>query len=244
MNRDIFFIQLKPALFPRSPGPQQREGITAILDRWEALPAPKNLRHLAYMLATVHHETARTMQPIKERGGESYLRGMYDITGSRPALARANGNTERGDGARYAGRGFVQLTWKKNYKRASEQIGIDLVAAPDRALEMAVATHILFSGMAEGWFTGRKLSEFLNDLKTDWINARKTINGIDKAGLIANLAELYFKALAQSEDRKLALPPSRPSSSPKRTTITVSREKIAISSRPRRRFAQRVPGNR
>jgi putative chitinase len=228
INREEFFKQLKTVLFQRALGSKQREGFMAILDRWEALPIPGDLRHLAYVFATVHHETAQTMQPIKERGGESYLRKLYDITGSRPALARSNGNTTPGDGVRYAGRGFVQLTWKNNYKRASNKLGIDLVAAPDRALDIHITTDILFAGMAEGWFTGKKISDYLNEAKTDWINARRIINGLDKAELIANLAGLYFKALDQGGEQELF----RQNTSSKRKVITQQRVKAPTVLRP------------
>jgi putative chitinase len=195
INRQNFFGEVRRKLFNGRLGSRQTEGMTAILNRFEAGPEPLDRRHLAYALATTHHETARSFQPIRERGGAAYLRNNYDITGNRPQLARANGNLEPGDGIRYSGRGFVQLTWKNNYRFAGEKLGIDLVARPDRALELPIATEILVRGMREGWFTGKTLSDYFNASDTDWIDARRIINGVDMARTIASYARIYFDAL-------------------------------------------------
>lgn len=147
---------------------------------------------LAYGLATAWHETAHTMQPIKERGGPEYLRRNYDVTGRRPDTARKMGNTTPGDGVRYAGRGFVQLTWKHNYKVAGDKLGIDLIADPDKAMVPIVAGAIMAWGMKEGWFTGKKLSDYLPRVGMatygQFVNARRIINGTDRAADIAELA--------------------------------------------------------
>ena len=197
INRQAYFNTIRRSLFIGRLGSRQTAGMTAILDRFEAGPEPLDRRQLAYALATAHHETARTFQPIRERGGAEYLRNNYDITGNRPQLARANGNLEPGDGIRYSGRGFVQLTWKNNYRLAGEKLGIDLVTNPDRALDLTVATDILIRGMREGWFTGKTLLDYFNTTDTDWINARRIINGVDMARTIASYARIYFDALGQ-----------------------------------------------
>jgi putative chitinase len=98
-------------------------------------------------LATAFHETASTMQPVKEYGGNSYFTRMYDITGARAQKALAMGNTCAGDGPKYCGRGYVQLTWKTNYSKAGEKCGVDLVTYPDKAMDPAIAAKILRHGM-------------------------------------------------------------------------------------------------
>lgn len=140
----------------------------------------------AYALATAWHETAHTMQPIKEIGGEAYFKRKYDIQGERPDKAKTLGNLNPGDGARYAGRGYVQITGRTNYRR----FGIE--NAPDDAMKSDVAARILKDGMSDGVFTGKALHHYLPG---DYVNARRIINGTDKADMIARYAAKFEQAL-------------------------------------------------
>lgn len=198
LNRRFFFDHVRHTLFGGRLRQSQVRGLTAILDAWEALPEREDDRRLAYVLATAHHETDRALWPIREAGGIAYLTRRYDIRGERPALARSHGNVSPGDGVRYAGRGFVQLTWRDNYARASAALGEDLVGDPDRALDLTVATRILVTGMREGWFTGRCLADYFNGPREDWVNARRIVNALDKANLIAGFALAYYAALSHT----------------------------------------------
>jgi len=168
-------------------------GANAILEACQGLPAAWT----AYALATAWHETAHTMQPVKEYGGPRYFTRMYDVTGERPALARKMGNTAAGDGPRYCGHGYVQLTWKANYAKAGQKLGVDLVGNPDLAMRPDIAAGILRYGMREGWFTGKSFQSYLPTTgqadKAQFIAARRIINGTDKAALIAGYA-LQFQA--------------------------------------------------
>lgn len=125
----------------------------------------------AYILATAWHESR--FQPIKEWGGEAYLKGKRYWP--------------------YYGRGFVQLTWDYNYKAQGERLGIDLIGNPDLALNADIAADILVYGMAHGSFTGRKLSNYIHSGKTDFPGARRVINGTDKAALIAGIASKFME---------------------------------------------------
>jgi len=196
INRKFFFDQIRLTLFGGSLSAKQVAGLGAILDEWETHHATDDDRWLAYMLATAHHETDRKMQPIHEYGGNDYFTRKYDITGDNPARAKKMGNTKFGDGIKYHGRGFVQLTWKTNYAAMSKVTGVDLVAAPDRALELPVATQILFHGMINGSFTGKKLGDYFNATTEDWVNARRIINGTDKASLVADYGLKYYAAIS------------------------------------------------
>jgi putative chitinase len=202
IDRDFFFQRIRQTLFDGNLQPKQAKGLTIILDRWDQEHgATGDRRQFAYILATAFHETAATMQPIKERGGKAYFQENYDIAGESPARARANGNTEPGDGARYAGRGYVQLTWKTNYRRVGDLIGVDLLGSPDRALEPENAATILILGMEEGWFTGRGLSDYFNGTRAEWMQARRIVNGQDQAGLIAGYGRRFFAAMRDGEGR-------------------------------------------
>jgi putative chitinase len=154
----------------------------------------------AYALATAYHETAHTMQPIKELGGTAYFIRMYDIKGNRPTLAKAHGNTTPGDGAKYFGRGYVQLTWKDNYAKAEKLVPIPgLVANPDLALTVDNASKIMIRGMSEGWFTGKSCGTYMSKTgpatTAQFTNARRIINGVDKNTTIAEYANQFQAAL-------------------------------------------------
>lgn len=198
INRHFFFAHVRGALFDGALRRSQVDGLSALLDYWEARAGPKDDRWLAYLLATAHHETDRTIRPIREYGGTAYFTRRYDPPpgGENPRIARDLGNTRPGDGARYRGRGFVQLTGRRNYADWTRRLGIDLVGNPDLALEPGVATRILVEGSLLGTFTGRKLADYLHDGVADWRGARRVVNGLDKANLIAGYALGYYAAIS------------------------------------------------
>lgn len=200
LNRDFFAENARLLLFGGRLRTSQSDGLLGILAEWELNHASKDDRWLAYMFATIHHETDRTMRPIHEYGSNAYFTRRYDILGERPNTARRNGNTNPGDGPRYCGRGFVQLTWKNNYRAMSEIVGVDLVADPDRAMDLPIATKILFHGMMDGSFTTRKLADYFDGARADWVNARKIINGLDKANLIAGYAKQYYSCISYTTE--------------------------------------------
>lgn len=96
---------------------------------------------LAHWIGQVAHESAGFFY-LKELGGQTYFFNMYDKDGSRPAVAAQLGNTQTGDGARYAGRGLIQLTGRANYKLTGARIGLPLEEQPDLASQPANAVLI------------------------------------------------------------------------------------------------------
>jgi hypothetical protein len=195
---ELFFAKIRELrIFPQSLNQNQVNGMNEIIK--DCLKAKWPISHVAYALATAYHETARTMQPIKEYGGTAYFTRLYDITGSKPERARAHGNTSAGDGPKYCGRGYVQLTWKNNYKRAEEELNVPLVANPDLALNPDIASDIMILGMSQGWFTGKKNSDYLptkdKGTKSQFMDARKIINGTDDHEEIAEIALKFQSAL-------------------------------------------------
>ncbi|MGX7926445.1 hypothetical protein ACWPMX_07715 [Tsuneonella sp. HG094] len=153
----------------------------------------------AYALATAYHETAGTMQPIKEHGGAAYFRRMYDPQGARPQVARRLGNTVEGDGVKFAGRGYVQLTGRANYARAQDKLGAPFVSDPDLAMQPGHAAAIMREGMRDGWFTGKSLKTYLPEsgkaTHAQFKDARRIINGTDRAADIATYAVEFQKGL-------------------------------------------------
>lgn len=195
MNYQSFFDHCRNGVMGPTLTQDEVTGAKSILAAMEGLP----LSWCAYALATAWHETAHTMQPVKEYGGASYFFRMYDPQGQRPKLARANGNIHPGDGVKFCGRGFVQLTWRANYKRAGEKLGYPLEAQPDLAMRPDIAALIMRRGMTESWFTGKAFADYLPKDgpagRGQFSAARRIINGMDKALTIADYATGFQKAL-------------------------------------------------
>jgi hypothetical protein len=172
-NRAVYFDSVRDSLFGGTLEQVHVDGQNIVLAVWE-YQRGEDVRHLAYMLATIHHECASRWWPITEYGSDDYLQGK--------------------DYWPYIGRGWVMLTWKSNYERASIELNLtderDLVAHPEMALDSLIATLVLFKGMAEGWFTGKALDDYFSDTVDDPVNARRIINGTDRA---EDIAALYFK---------------------------------------------------
>lgn len=153
----------------------------------------------AYVLATAYWETARTMKPVREYGGEKYLRSKKYYP--------------------YVGMGYVQLTWRSNYERASRELGVNFVKNPRLLLKPQYAAPILVVGMKEGWFTRgeKKLSDYITLQRSDFINARRIVNGTDKAHDIANIARDYdneLKRIGYGAEPRQNEPKSPPSGKP------------------------------
>lgn len=178
-DRDKFFAGFRERI-DETIEQEQVDGLEFILGQMESDPFWKHIPQIAYALATTFHETAGSFQPVEE--------GYY--LGSK---AKAFQKTLRY--YPYFGRGYVQLTWKTNYKKAGDVFGEDLVKNPARALDRDIAYKTLTYGMHQGWFTGKKLDDFIRDSKKDYANARTIINGHDKAGLIAGYARSFEKIL-------------------------------------------------
>lgn len=185
IERDHFYPIVRRDLFAGKLKQSQVDGMEMILQEWDiwnglAFMMPSKL---AYMLATVYHETAQTMQPIEEFG---------------KGATKEYGKVDPETGQVYYGRGFVQLTWKRNYERAQKELAIDCVAHPELVMQPQYATQILFHGMDNGWFTGARLANYFNKEKIDYVGARRIINGTDRAQHIANIAMKFREAIADA----------------------------------------------
>lgn len=197
-DRDKFYAAYRVAFQSRL-SQSQVDGLNILLSSIESDINLSDIRHVAYMLATVKHECADTWQPIVERGSRSY----FDKYEPGTAIGKRLGNTQPGDGFRFRGRGYVQITGRANYKRMSDwlsitRMGYDLVDFPDLALKPDAAYFIMAEGMKLGGFTGKKLSDYINERECDYTNARRIINGVDRALMIASYAQSFETILRGS----------------------------------------------
>jgi putative chitinase len=184
-DREAYFNYVRDVLFEGALTQVQVDGqnlILAIFENQYGGTPMTDVRWLAYMLATVYHETGYQMWPNTEQGSDEYLQGKSYWP--------------------YIGRGYVHLTWEENYRNASTALGLvgdrDLVVHPELALDSLVATRIMFRGMAEGWFTGAKLGQFFNELDDTPFDARTIINGYDMASEIAAYHGQFLQALKEA----------------------------------------------
>lgn len=199
LANQAFFDHVRGKLFSGSLNQNQVDGLNIIVR--ECVAQGLTLQQTAYVLATAYHETAHTMQPISEYGrGAKHDYGHWRTNSNGVRYCYKNRDrdtvyTEQECPHLFFGRGYVQLTWHSNYQKASEKLGIDLLANPDLAKQADTAAKILCVGMKEGWFTTRKLSRYVNDSVCDYVGARKVVNGEDKDTLIARYARVFETAL-------------------------------------------------
>lgn len=141
-----------------------------------------SLQEWAYIYATVVHETGYTFECVREAPKKAELWRKNNLR-YYP----------------YYGRGYVQITWTRNYELFGKLLNIDLLNNPDLALQPEIAFQILVRGCKEGLFTGRKLGHYLGlHGKFDAINARRVINSTDKAQQIAKHYDQFLEILTAS----------------------------------------------
>jgi len=174
----------------------QVDGLQSLLMGIEQDAEMTDLRWAAYMLATIKHECDDTWQPIAEKGPPSY----FDQYNAGTDKGIRLGNSEPGDGFRFRGRGYVQITGRANYSKLGQvlNLGNGLIDNPDKALEPQTAYRIMSYGMRKGAFTGRKLADYISDAGCDYLNARRIINALDQADRIQGFAQDLEGALRRS----------------------------------------------
>jgi len=198
MNQTNFFNSIRESLFGGQLSQSQTDGINTLLTEWQQA-AGTDIRQLAYILGTVYHEAGKGMYPVREgfaatnQQAVQYVTDLYKRRGISRNYALPDPQTSQS----YYGRGFVQITWKGNYSTFEKLLHVPLVDNPDLALKPSVSAAIAVRGMIGGLFTGKKLSDYFNANNCDWINARRIINGTDRAELIAGYAQKFHNALTQ-----------------------------------------------
>ncbi|MGP4725545.1 glycoside hydrolase family 19 protein [Agrobacterium deltaense] len=200
MDATTFFAYARRAPFGGRLSQGQIDGMNALFRCWDShkIPAPDK-RHLAYILASVFHETGGRMVPVRETFASTDAGAIAALEKAYKAgrLGQVNKPYWRkgANGKAYFGRGDIQLTHEENYKVLGERIGVDLVSNPSLALDLDISAEIAIVGMLEGLFTGKKLTDYFNLKKDDPVGARAVVNGRDKAKLIAGYYKSFLDAL-------------------------------------------------
>jgi putative chitinase len=210
IDRAMFFRQVQNHLGKLTE--EQVKYIDLLLDFMLSDPKLTDYRHIAYILATVKHETAGTYRS----DSKEVRQGKTDTERRRKVRALQDRYWYSG----YYGRSYPHLTWHDNYKKAEEFVRLDYPQLlkqwetrtgkvfdltvgdqpndkddPDNVLDPEIGYAVLASGMIRGWFTGFKLSDHINDKKADYVGARRTVNGVDQALSISSYAHSFAKAL-------------------------------------------------
>jgi len=158
-------------MFPATPLANITKNLPFVLDGlvWKDL-TDKAMVDMA--LSTIRAETEGFV-PIPE-GKSRFNTSVTPFDKYEPGtqLGKNLGNTEAGDGPRFKGRGYVQLTGRSNYQHIGPKVGVDLVADPDKACDPAIAGKIL----------AQYLSDHDETIRTalaagDLVKARKAVNG-------------------------------------------------------------------
>jgi hypothetical protein len=212
VNLKRFFDEIRP-IFNGPMRPWQAFRVEIIVEMLEERQVP--VRHAAYILATAFHESDRFQAMVEYADGRAY------------EFRKSLGNTHKGDGPRYKGRGFVQITGRRNYRDWSKRLGLDLIKEPHLASDDIIAARILIDGMLLGTFTGKKLDDY-----STYKEMRRVVNGTDRANLIAGYAVDFEDALRKAHyglpEAKTVPPVSLPPAAPPTTQEPAAPERRSI----------------
>lgn len=159
--------------------------LLASLEKWQHRLNPKvMLQQMAYVAATVHHETGATYGTFKEQ------RQVLTDTPRRKEVRRLQ---DRYWSTGYYGRGPVQLTWKAEYAWAEKVTGRPLLSDPDLLLrELPLGYEVTIKSMTDSSINGKCMNDYINEKKVDYVNCRRVVNILDQAKLIASYAEKFY----------------------------------------------------
>jgi putative chitinase len=203
-NRKAFFDKVRVSLPEDGKLSQEQvEGLELLLVEGERRNF--NTEWIAYILATIWHETGFTMQPVRETFAKTDADAIARLdrafnSGKLKSVSKPYWREG------YFGRGYIQLTHDYNYKKMGEWLKLDLLKNPSLALDPKISAQIAYEGMLQGMFTAKKLGDYLDgkdgydaEDEKQFTEARRIINGKDKAKNIAKYALKFESALRGSE---------------------------------------------
>ena len=236
-------------------------GTDAILNFWNANLHLNDHRLLAYVLASVWHETGGIMSPVREGFKDSDDAVIRYLDKNRKPSWHYYWYVVEETGQSYFGRGQIQLTWADNYKKADKQLGFEdkeksLYWNPDQALVDDISTEVTFDGMLYGWYRpGYCLPLFIKPSmkKANFQGARDIVNGdyyangakiasvanafnavLESPGVLTTAAALEQKEEVVAEEKK------KVEEEQKKAEEKAAQEKLAELEAERRRDADQA----
>ena len=185
------------------------------------IPQSENLNYSKERLPEVWGAFSKTGKRVKDGEGKSQYNALaakyagdsvklanfvYGVTTSNPKGMRSpskdgtvQGNQEWGDGYKYRGRGFNQITWKSTYKKYGEEFGIDLVKYPDKLNEPKIAAKSAFVFFRNVFKSGGKSNplNFMNNFTS--VDEALVYFAKANSGDITNTAEY---AITKSREKR------------------------------------------
>lgn len=219
LDRQTFYAAVRRAPFGGSLTQSQVDGMNAMLDMAPPLMATMNL---GYCFATAHHETGGAMVPRVENLTYTTASRIKAVWPSRFASeaaaapyvrnpqALANkvyggrlGNVGPNDGWDFRGMGLVQATGRDNARRGTKRLrelgyltaDQDLEQTPTLMLNPDIAAAMLFVGLSEGWYTGKRLAQFFGTGLENPVGARAIVNPDSNGADIAVTYRAFANAL-------------------------------------------------
>lgn len=204
-----FFDSVRGSLFGGSMTPEQVDGQELLLQVCADFGLDPYVEQTAYVLASVYWETGQRMQPVRETFANSDEQAIarLDRAWAKGQLGWVSEPYWRLDsnGKAWFGRGHIQLTHPGNYRRQQNKLK-DLPQRPPQApwrvyddpsnaLHPFTGALIAVGGMRDGDFTGKKLKDYITSTKVDYADARRIVNGTDRAREIAGYAKKFEVAI-------------------------------------------------
>ncbi|CAH1658791.1 Chitinase class I [Hyphomicrobiales bacterium] len=200
INRSTFFAYARRSPFGDRLTQQQVDGMTDILDEWDANYSRLPLTYLACYLGQAFRETGGTMAPVRETFATSDKQAMARLetawtSGKLPSVKTPY--WRKG----WFGRGRIQVTHAENYAYAQTKSGLPIFGDRSLMLDSKAELKVSLPGTIEGWWTRGKhrMSMYLDRPNPDFEGARRIVNGTDKAKLVATYCEAFLAALKAAE---------------------------------------------
>ena len=212
IDTDVLLSTINKSRFRNRMNDSQKAGIVRLLRAWDRFGNGLDTG-FCYIGATSYWETGQRMQPVLETFAETRAQGAARLQrafnkGQLTWVKTPYWNLKNGH--HWIGGGDVQLTHEYNYRgplrnAVLKRFDKDIYTDPNLVLDPDISAFILIEGVmigdtAKADFTSHNLEKYINETKTDYHNARKTVNPGDRSSYaeIAAIAGDFHEALGKA----------------------------------------------